>query len=79
MWIPEQLAGGLLIQSELPDLRFERSWNIWGGIHRLSPVRISAFARRRRDSEWFGHGLSVIFGGFSHGPRSALAGVLFEG
>jgi len=52
--------------------------------NRASPVRISALASRLRDSEWFGHGLSVIFDGFSHGPRGGLPGVLvacvaFEG
>jgi hypothetical protein len=66
----------LLVQSEPLDLLLERSSDIGSMPSRLSPVRISALAWRPRDSEWFGHGLPVIFGDVSPDPRGSLAGVL---
>jgi hypothetical protein len=54
-----QFFGGyaiLIVQSEPLNLLFERSGNIWGGLHWLSPVRISASASLCRQNEWFLHG-----------------------
>jgi hypothetical protein len=67
----------VLVQAEILDLLFELGSDIWNMLGRLSPVRIPTFAGRMRESEWFGHGLSVMFGGFSHDPRSVLTGILW--